>query len=330
MKSKKIVFFIVLQLLNFISRKRSSSVLNNDDDRRNSSHQHLMLPPSHLTNNNYSSSNRSRSRSPHRSLHHHHSSSSSSLLNKNSLSSPPPPPPLHSSSSSSSSRKRNSPNTKPNLLDNSKSSHPSLPPPTSLPAVPLPPTFGSFDPLTLSIIERQRLSAAYASLFAAASQQNNYFPINMDPTTFRNNGSSSLFPNLDSSAMTAALMQREHFLNSLRLSQQQQNEQIIERERAAIASINKTSKPTNNVTKMEQTSPKSNEETPRISPKIAISPGSHSSTSSSSTSSKKAKHVKREKQSPSPSSIETKTSTTTTTIKEESNIESTPSISTTT
>ncbi len=269
-----------------------------------------MLPPSHLTNNNYSSSsNRSRSRSPHPSLHHHHHHhSSSSLLNKNSSS----PPPLHSSS-----RKRNSPNMKSNLSDSSKNS--SHPPP---PIIPLPPTFGAFDPLTLSIIERQRLSAAYASLFAAASQPNNFFPGNLDPSTFRNNGSSSLFQNLDSSSMTTALMQREHFLNSLRQQQEQ-----IERERAAIASINKSSKSitTQNHLKTEQTSPKvSIEEPPRISPKVVTSPGSHSSTSSSSSSSKKVKHVKREKELSSPNeNTEIK-------LKEELNIESTPSIPTTT
>jgi hypothetical protein len=268
-----------------------------------------MLPPSHLTNNNYSSSssssNRSRSRSPHPSLHHHHHHhSSSSLLNKNSSSSSPP---LHSSSSSS--RKRNSPNVKSDISKNS-----SHPPP------PLPPTFGAFDPLTLSIIERQRLSAAYASFFAGVSQPNNYFPVNLDPTTFRNNGSSSLFPNLDSSAMTAALMQREHFLNSLRQQQEQ-----IERERAAIASINKISKSTTiNPPKIEQTSPKTSiEETPRISPKVSTSPGSHSSTSSSSSSSKKIKHVKREKKSPSPS-VPSTNENTEITLKEEPNVESNP------
>jgi hypothetical protein len=270
-----------------------------------------MLPPSHLTNNNNysSSSNRSRSRSPHPSLHHHHHHhSSSSLLNKNSSS---PPPPLHSSS-----RKRNSPNMKSDISKNS-----SHPPP---PIIPLPPTFGAFDPLTLSIIERQRLSAAYASLFAAASQPNNFFPGNLDGTTFRHNGSSSLFPNLDSSSqMTAALMQREHFLNSLRQQQEQ-----IERERAAIASINKSSKSIPTIhppVKTEQTSPKvSIEEPPRISPKVITSPGSHSSTSSSSSSSKKVKHVKREKELSSPNE------NTEITLKEELNIESTPSIPTTT
>ncbi|CAF1392085.1 unnamed protein product [Rotaria sp. Silwood1] len=314
---------------NHENRKRSSSVLNNDDDRRNS-HHHLMLPPSHLTNNNYSSSssNRSRSRSPHPSLHHH-SSSSSSLLNKNSSSSSPP----SSVHLSSSSRKRNSPNIKPHISDNSKnsSSHipPSLPPP-GLPPIPLPPTFGSFDPLTLSIIERQRLSAAYASLFAAAaasSQPNNYFPGNIDPTTYRNNnGSSNIFPNVDSSAMTAALMQREHFLNSLR----QQQEQILERERvAAVISLNKLSKLSS--TKIEQSSPKINhDEIPRISPKLGTSPGSHSSTSSSSESSKKIKHVKREKQSPSPTTIPSTTMNTEIILKDELNNESTPSLSTTT
>jgi hypothetical protein len=281
-----------------------------------------MLPPSHLTNNNNnysssSSSNRSRSRSPHPSLHHHHhSSSSSSLLNKNSSS----PPPLHSSS-----RKRNSPNIK---SDISKNPLPGLPP------VPLPPSFGPFDPLTLSIIERQRLTAAYASLFNSASQGNNFFPGHMDPTTFRPNSSSSLFPNLDSSSMTAALMQREHFLNSLR----QHQEQIMERERAAVASLNKTSRllppppplPIPTVTKTEQTSPKTNhEEPPRISPKVATSPGSHSSTSSSSSSSKKVKHVKRENES-SPPTVPLNTENTETIVKEESNVELTPSISTTT
>jgi hypothetical protein len=299
---------LIFLFIYFNSRKRSSSVLN-DDDRRNSHHHHLMLPPSHLTNNNYSSSsssNRSRSRSPHPSQHHHHHHSSSSLLNKNSSSSSSPP---------SSSRKRNSPNVK---SDPSKTvSHP-----------PPPPTFGSFDPLTLSIIERQRLTAAYASLFANASQPNNYFPVNIDPTIFRNNGSSSLFPNLDSSSMTAVLMQREHFLNSLRQQQEQ-----IERERVAVASINKISKPPTTTTninplKLEQTSPKILIEEP---PKVATSPGSHSSTSSSSSSSKKVKHVKREKESsPSPSIPSTNENIELTSVKEESNIEITPSISTTT
>lgn len=285
-----------------------------------------MLPPSHLTNNNYSSSssNRSRSRSPHPSLHHHHHHSSSSLINKNSSSSPP----LLHSSSSSSSRKRHSPNLK---SDTSKtSSHPP-------PIVPFPPTFGALDPLTLSMIERQRLQVAYASLFAAASQPNNYFPGNMDPNAFRNNGSSSLFPNLDSSAMTAALMQREHFLNSLR-----QQQEHIERERAAVNSLNKTSKslppppppppPSSTTTtiinppKIEQTSLKHpTEETP----KVATSPGSHSSTSSSSSSSKKFKHVKRENKSPSPS-VPSTNENTEVTIKEESNVESTPLMTTTT
>lgn len=320
------MIFIFINFLIF--RKRSLSVLNNDDDRRNS-HHHLMLPPSHLTNNNNnnysSSSNRSRSRSPHPSLHHHnnnnnnhHHSSSSSLLNKNS-SSPP----------SSSSRKRNSPNVKSNISDTSKnSSHPPLlPPPPPIPS--LPPTFGTFDPLTLSIIERQRLSAAYASLFAAASQPNNYFPGNLDPSTFRNNGSSNLFPNLDSSAMTNALMQREHFLNSFR-----QQQEHIERERtAAIISANKTSKSITSINppKTERTSPKNSiEEPPRINTKVATSPGSHSSASSSSSSSKKFKHVKREKQSSSPSIPSTNENTELASVKEELTIQSTPSISTTT
>jgi hypothetical protein len=285
-----------------------------------------MLPPSHLTNNNYSSSslsNRSRSRSPHPSLHHHHHHhSSSSLINKNSSSSPP----LLHSSSSLSSRKRHSPNIKSNLSDTSKtSSHPPpLPPP---PIVQLPPTFGGLDPVTLSFIERQRLQAAYASLMAAASQPNNYFPGNLDPNTFRHNGSSSLFPNLDSSAMTAALMQREHFLNSLRQQQEQ-----IERERAAIHLLNKTSKPSIPLStpKTEQPSPKHpTEETPRISPKVAVSPGSHSSTSSSSSSSKKFKHVKRETKSPSPI-VPPMNENAEVILKEESNVESNPSMTTTT
>ncbi|CAF0973654.1 unnamed protein product [Adineta steineri] len=272
------------------NKKRSSSVLNSNEDDRRNSHHHLMLPPSHLTNNNnnnYSSLNRSRSRSPHPTLHHHNHHSSN-FSNKNSSSSPP----LHSSS-----RKRNSPNVKSNnnnnnISDSSKTSH-SLP---GLPPVSLPPTFGAFDPLTLSIIERQRLSAAYASLFNSATnpQSNNYFPNNFDPSQFRNNNnnSSNIFPNLDSSAMTAALMQREHFLNSLR----QQQEQIMERERAAaISSLNKISKQP----KIEQLSPKINTEE---TPKVATSPGSHSSTSSSSLSStSSSKKIKREKDSSSSS-----------------------------
>ncbi|CAF4832240.1 unnamed protein product [Rotaria socialis] len=257
------------------------------------------------------------------------------LLNKNSTNSSSSSPPSSSSSShlSSSSRKRNSPNMKSNLSDNSKnSSHPPLPlpsslPPAGLPPMSLPPTFGSFDPLTLSIIERQRLSAAYASLFAVAPQPNNYFPGNIDPTTFRNNGSSNIFSNVDSSAMTAALMQREHFLNSLR----QQQEQTIERERAAVASINKVSKSlTSNGLKTEQTSPKTNsEETSGISPKLGTSPGSQSTISSSSESSKKLKHVKREKESPSLIVPSATTANTETILKEESNVELTPSFSTT-
>ncbi|UJR34194.1 hypothetical protein I4U23_021600 [Adineta vaga] len=273
---------------NHDNKKRSSSVLNNnDDDRRSSSHHHLMLPPSHLTNPNYSSSHRSRSRSPHRSLHHqhqhHHHHSSSNVSNKTSSSSPP----LHSSS-----RKRHSPNVKSSAL--SDISKTSLHPSSGLPSIPLPPTFGALDPLTLSIIERQRLSAAYASLFNAGtnSLSNNFFPGNLDSPAFRTNGSSNLFPNLDSSAMTAALMQREHFLNSIR----QQQEQINERERAATSSLNKSSKISS--VKPERTSPKTaSDESSRISPKVSTSPGSHSSTSSSSRSSKK---LKRENDSPSP------------------------------
>ncbi|CAF0843050.1 unnamed protein product [Adineta ricciae] len=267
---------------NYDNKKRSSSVLNNDDDRRSSSH--LMLPPAHLANANYSSSsNRSRSRSPHPSVHHQHHHHSSNFLTKTSSSSPP---------SHSSSRKRHSPTIKSaNISDTSKSSS------SGLPSLPLPPTFGALDPLTLSMIERQRLSAAYASLFNAAanSSSNNFFPPNLDSPTFRPNGSPNLFPNLDSSAMTAALMQREHFLNSIR----QQHEQINGRERAALASMSKTLKSSS---KSEQIT---TDETPRISPKVSTSPGSHSSTSSSSRSSKK---VKREKDSPSPptENIETK------------------------
>ena len=153
------------------------------------------------------------------------------------------------------------------------------------------------------------------------SQQNNYFPGNIDPNTFRNNGSSSLFPNLDSSAMTAALMQREHFLNSIRQQQEQ-----IERERAALHSLHKTSKPVplTAVPKTEQSSPKQvvEEPPPRISPKVATSPGSHSSNSSTSSSSKKCKHVKRETKSPSPTVSPTNENSEVTT-KEESNIETT-------
>lgn len=199
--------------------------------------------------------------------------------------------------SSSPPRKRNSPNIK------SESSKPSLHPP--------PPNLGAFDPLTLSMIERQRLTAAYASLFAGVSQANNFFPGNVDPSTFRNHtnsSSSTLFPTLDPSAMTTALMQREHFLNSLR-----QQQELIEHERSLTKSISKSF-----LTKSEQISPKnSNEETPRISPKVTTSPGSHSSTSSSSSSSKKIKHVKREHPSPSTNeNLDIKP-------KEESNVEST-------
>lgn len=205
-------------------------------------------------------------------------------MNKTSSSSSSPP------LSHSSSRKRTSPNIK------SEPSKPSLHPP-SAPIVPLPPNLGAFDPLTLSMIERQRLTAAYASLFAGVSQANNFFPGNVDPSTFRNHNNSSSstpFPTLDPSAMTTALMQREHFLNSLR-----QQQELIEHERATHNSSTKSSSKSL-TTKSEQISPKiSTEETPRISPKVSTSPGSHSSTSSSSSSSKKLKHVKREHSSPS-------------------------------
>ena len=318
--------FVFVFLIYFNSKRRSLSVLNNDDDRRNS-HHHLMLPPSHLTN---SSSNRSRSRSPHPSLHHHHhhhhASSSSSLLNKNSSSSPPSPSHL-----TSSSRKHNSPNIKSSTSDTSKnSSHPSAPPPpplpTGLPSVPHPPTFGSLDPLTLSIIERQRLSAAYTSLYGSISQPNNFFPGNIDPTAIRNNSPSNLFPIVDSSTMAAALMQREHFLNTLR----QQQEQIIGRDRAAVTSAAKSSKSsTINMLKTEQKSPKMNaEEISRISPKPRTSPGSHSSTSSSSESSKKIKHSKHEQEASS-LPIPTNSGNTEVILKEKSNVELASAVSNT-
>ena len=148
---------------------------------------------------------------------------------------------------------------------------------------------------------------------AAASQPNNYFPGNVDPNTFRNpTNSSSLFPNLDSSAMTAALMQREHFLNSLRQQQEQ-----IERERAAINSLTKAPKPP----------PPKTEQPIEDTPKVAASPGSHSSTSSSSSSSKKLKHVKREEgKSPSPNAPPPPPPTnenSEATMKEESSVEPT-------
>ena len=233
--------------------------MNNVDDDRRTTHHHLMHPPlSHATNSINYSSNRSRSRSPHRSIHQHHSSSSS-LLTKTSSSSSSSPP------SHSSSRKRSSPHIK---SDNSKnSSHPPSP------LIPLAPTFGALDPLTLSIIERQRLSAAYASL------TNNFFPSNIDAAA-----AAMYRPNVDSSAMTAALMQREHFLQSLR-----QQQEFIERERAAVASMTKSSSKVNQH-KIEQIT----------SPKPAVSPSS-TSNSSSSSSSKKVKHVKREHDSSSPS-----------------------------
>lgn len=272
-----------------------------------------MHPPSHLTNsNNSSSSHRSRSRSPHPSLHHS-SSSSSNLSNKNSFSPP----------SSSSSRKRNSPIIKSTQSDNFKTSSHS----SSLPSVSIPPNFSGFDPLTLSMFER-RLPAAYASLFGVPPSANNFLLQNFDPTTFRSNGSSNIYPNLDSSsAMAAALIQREHFLNSLRLSQQEQN---FERERAAVLAANKTSKV--NGIKIEQTSPKVSEESVRISPKVITSPGSHSSASSSSQSSlsKKSPHVKRVKQSSSPSSATLSNENQEITLKQESIVDSTPTISITT
>lgn len=297
---------------NHNEKKRSSSVLTNvDDDRRNGHHHHhAMHPPSsHGTNSTNYSSNRSRSRSPHRSIHQHNSSSS--LLNKTSSSSCSSPP-----SHSSSSRKRLSPHMKSD--NNSKnSSHPPSP------LIPLPPTFGAFDPLTLSIIERQRLSAAYASLIANASQTNNFYPANIDPTTiYRPNGTSNVFTNVDSSAMTAALMQREHFLNSLR-----QQQEFIERERAAVASMNKniSKSSISNQQKIEQiTSPKNSiDDSIKPSPKPAISPSSHSSTSNSSSSSKKVKHVEREQDSLSPSATVPSTKENfEITPKEESNIQS--------
>ena len=179
-----------------------------------------MLPPSHLTN-----SNRSRSRSPHRSVHPY----PLSMNVQNKSSSPPPPP----------SRKRTSPTVKSTPIENNHKtpSH-------------FAPTFAGLDPLMRSMIERQRFSAsaAYASLFGAplgsANVRNNFLPPN-------------LFAHLDldaSSAMSAAMMQREHFLNSLRTSHQ---EQIL-------------------------STKKSTEESLRIiNPrKVTESPGSHSSTSS--------------------------------------------------
>ena len=175
-----------------------------------------MLPPSHLTN-----SNRSRSRSPHRSVHPYPLS-----MNVQNKSSSPPP-----------SRKRTSPTVKSTPMENNQKtpSH-------------FAPTFAGLDPLMMSMIERQRFSAsaAYASLFGAppgsANVPSNFLPPN-------------LFAHLDaSSAMSAAMMQREHFLNSLRTSHQ---EQVL-------------------------STKKSTEESSRIiNPrKVTESPGSHSSTSS--------------------------------------------------
>ena len=193
-----------------------------------------MLPPSHLTN-----SNRSRSRSPHRS--HHPYPLSMNVQNKSS--SPPLP------------RKRTSPTVKSNPPENNHKPSPHFPP-----------AFAGLDPLTVSMIERQRLSAAYASLFGVPPGSGNV-PGNFLPP--------NLFAHMDaSSAMSAALMQREHFLNSLRTSHQEQ----------VLSSLS---------------TKKSSEESSRISPKVATSPGSHSSTSSSS-SSKKSSHVKRLKSSSSP------------------------------
>jgi len=154
----------------------------------------------------------------------------------------------------------------------------------------LPLIFPPVDPLTLSIIERQHLSATYASLFASASHGKNFFPTNIDPMIFRNTNSPSLFTNFDPSGMTAALIQREYFLNSLRLSQQQQQHE----HGTIVDNNNKTLK-----TKFEQISPTNKEETKRIRLEHATSPTSNSSISSSI----KSKHVKREKQSSSPSSI---------------------------
>jgi hypothetical protein len=250
------------------SRKRSSVVLNNEDDRRRS-HHHFLHPSS---TNQPSPSNRSRSRSP----HHHYATSQ--FRNKTSPSSP----------LSSLSREHSSSNIKP---DNSKiSSHL------------LPSSFPTFNPLTLSIIERQRLVAAYASLFSSASQTTNYFPNTCDPTIFLNQNSSTLFPNLDSSAMTAALMQREYFINSLRLSQQQQHEKMIERERPTVVNNNVGQMNTTSKTKMERISSINNEEMAKTNPKDAASPLSNSSTSSSS---KKSKYIERGKESPSsPSSTQ--------------------------
>ena len=194
-----------------------------------------MLPPSHLTN-----SNRSRSRSPHRSVHPY-----------------PLPMNVQNKSSSSPPRKRTSPTVKSTPMENNQKtpSH-------------FAPTFAGLDPLMMSMIDRQRFSAsaAYASLFGAppgsANVPSNFLPPN-------------LFAHLDaSSAMSAAMMQRDHFLNSLRTSHQ---EQVL----SALSTK------------------KSSEDSSRISPpKVATSPGSHSSTSSSS--SKKSSHVKRLKSSSSP------------------------------
>lgn len=190
------------------------------------------------------------------------------------------------------------------------------------------------------MIERQRLSAAYASLVGLPAGTNNFFPPNFDPTHLRPNASSSLFNNADSSSvMAAALLQREQLLNSLRFAQQHQN---LERDRAAaatLASISSSSSSSNkdkvsklNVTKTEQTSPKLSEESTRISPKTLTSPGSHSSNSSSSrsSSSKKSSHVKRVKPSSSPSPLPIPMENQETNVKQETAIELTPSVSVTT
>jgi len=145
-------------------------------------------------------------------------------------------------------------------------------------------TISTFHPLTLSIIERQRLSAAYVSLFTSLSQENNFFPRNFDPIIFVNDNSSNLFSNLDPSSMTNILIQHQHFIHSLSLSQQLN----IQRERQTIGKKNLIQIKKSLKNKFEQISSRNKKEIKRI--KLE-----NTKSNSSPSSSIKSKHVKREK-----------------------------------
>ncbi|CAF0835284.1 unnamed protein product [Didymodactylos carnosus] len=120
-------------------------------------HPHLSYLPSHLTNNSTSSTNRSRSRSPHHNQNH-----------KDQLKTAPSPLTANLSESpltSSNKKQRNSPSVKSESISTTPSrtgTDKQLLPPS------LPPSLNplGLDPLMLSILERQRVSAAYASLFS--------------------------------------------------------------------------------------------------------------------------------------------------------------------